>query len=89
MTVWDFVNIPIDQHIRRSDQTKTDHKLRGRHGHDGMVAGLQKHVQSVPMYKSCEFESWQGVLDTLSDKVCQLFAVGLWFTIGYSDFLHQ
>jgi hypothetical protein len=51
--------------------------LRGRHGHDGMVAGLQKHVQSVPMYKSCEFESWQGVLDTLSDKVCQLFAVGL------------
>jgi predicted DNA binding CopG/RHH family protein len=53
---------------------KTDHKLRGRHGHDGMVAGLQKHVQSVPIYKSCEFESWQGVLDTLSDKVCQLFS---------------
>jgi hypothetical protein len=23
--------------------------LRGRHGHDGMVAGLQKHVQSVPI----------------------------------------
>jgi uncharacterized protein YycO len=29
--------------------TKTDHKLRGCHGHDGMVAGLQKHVQSVPI----------------------------------------
>ena len=42
-----------------------------------MVAGLQKHVQLVSMYTSCEFESWQGVLDTLSDKVCQLFAVGL------------
>jgi hypothetical protein len=51
-----------------------------------MVAGLQKHVQLVPMYTSCEFESWQGVLDTLSDKVCQLFAVGLWFSIGYSVF---
>ena len=42
--VCDFFNIHIDQHIRGSDQTKTYHKLRGRHGHDGMVDGLQKHV---------------------------------------------
>jgi hypothetical protein len=65
----------IRQHVNlmtdgcTTHQTKTDHKLRGRHGHDGMVAGLQKHVQSVPIYKSCEFESWQGVLDTLSGSV--------------------
>ena len=39
-----FFNIPIDQHIRGSDQTKTYHKLRDRHGHDGMEDGLQKHV---------------------------------------------
>jgi uncharacterized protein YycO len=44
-----FFNIPIDQHIRSLDHTKTYHMLRGRHGHDGMVAGLQKYVQSVPI----------------------------------------
>ena len=39
-----FFNIPIDQHIRGSDQTKTYHMLTSRHVHDGMVDGLQKHV---------------------------------------------
>jgi hypothetical protein len=47
--VCDFFNIPIDQDIRSSDQTKTYHMLRGRHGHDGMVAGLKKNIQSVPI----------------------------------------
>jgi len=37
----------IDQHIRRSDQTKTCHMLRGRHGHNGMVAGLKKYTISA------------------------------------------
>ena len=34
---------------------------------------------------SCEFErhSWRGVLDkTLSDKVCQWLATGLWISLG-------
>jgi hypothetical protein len=35
--VCDFLIIPTDQHIRSSDQTKSYHMLRGRHGHDGMV----------------------------------------------------
>jgi hypothetical protein len=34
--VCDFLIIPTDQHIRSSDQTKSYHMLRGRHGHDGM-----------------------------------------------------
>ena len=36
-------------------------------------------------YESCDFESrsWRGVLNTtLSDKVCQLLAIGQWFSSG-------
>ena len=47
--VCDFFIIPTDQHIRSSDQTKSYHMLRGRHGHDGMVAGFKKNIQSVPI----------------------------------------
>ena len=46
---------------------------------------LQLPMQSVPITKSCEFEScsWQGVHDaTLYDEVCQWFVAGRWFSSG-------
>jgi hypothetical protein len=53
--------------------------VTGRHGHDGMVAGLKKYTISAYHHWSCEIESLQGVLDTtLCDKVCQWFALGMW-----------
>jgi hypothetical protein len=45
--VCDFLIIPTDQHIRSSDQTKSYQMLRGRHGHDGMVAGFKKYTISA------------------------------------------
>jgi len=81
----------IDQHIRGSDQTKTYLMLRSRRGRDSMIAGYTSTcVISAYHHWSCEFESWQGVLDTtLCDKVCQRFAVCQWFSPGYPGFLYQ
>jgi hypothetical protein len=50
----------------------------------GMFSLLSWHKgQSAYHHSSCEFEShsWWGVLDTtLCDKVCQWFAICLWFS---------
>ena len=47
----------------KTDQTKTYHMLRGRHGHDGMVAGLKK-IQSVPITTK--------VVSSNHSKVCSI-----------------
>jgi len=55
----------IDQYIRGSDQTKPYHMLRGRRGRYSMVAGSTSTCAiSAYHHWSCEFESWQGVLNT-------------------------
>jgi len=60
--------------------------FRDRRGIDCMVVEFTStYAISAHHHQRCDLEShsWWGVLDTtLSDKICQWLATGLWFSLG-------